>query len=99
MGMTVRISQRAHETLREIARAGHESMQAILDKAVEDYRRRLILEDANRGYEELRKDPKAWQEVEVERALWETTLADGLPEGEVWDDEGGVASQARRKTG
>jgi predicted transcriptional regulator len=92
---TVRISERTRETLREIARQEHASIQAVLEKAVEEYRRKRFLEDLNAEYAELRKDPEAWSEIEAERALWDATLADGLPTDEVWDQE----SRTARKIG
>jgi hypothetical protein len=53
-------------------------MQGILDKAVEDYRRKCVLERANAGYAALRAAPEAWNEELAERADWEATLSDGL---------------------
>ncbi|HEX5717587.1 MAG TPA: toxin-antitoxin system protein [Thermoanaerobaculia bacterium] len=84
----VRISEQAHQTLREMARTEHDSMQAVLEKAVEEYRRRRFLEDVNAAYLALREDPEAWKELEEERSAWDATLMDGLPEGESWTVEG-----------
>lgn len=67
----VRINVHTHQTLREIAQTEHLSMQAVLEKAVEEYRRRRLLEEANAAYAVLRSDPEAWQEIEAERAEWE----------------------------
>jgi hypothetical protein len=39
----IRISEVTHATLRSLAAAGGQPMHAILDQAVEEYRRRLIL--------------------------------------------------------
>ncbi len=89
---TVRISERTRETLREIARTQQESMQSVLDKAVEGYRRERFIEDLNASYAELRNDPEAWKAVEAERALWDGTLMDGLAEDEIWDPESRTAS-------
>lgn len=83
----VRISEQTHQTLRDMARAEHDSMQSVLDKAVEEYRRRRFLEDVNAAYAALREDPEAWKEVEEERSAWDATLGDGLPE-ENWTSEG-----------
>jgi len=55
-------------------------MQAVLDKAIEHYRREKFLRDANADYAALRRNPKAWKEELKERALWEQTLSDGLAE-------------------
>lgn len=53
-------------------------MQAILDNAVEEYRRRLFWERVDAAASDLRKDPAAWQEELAERRAWDTTLADGM---------------------
>ncbi len=74
----VRITGHTHQALREMAQAEHQSMQSVLKKAVEEYRRRRFLEDVNAGYAALRNDPEAWQEIQAERAEWET-MSDGLP--------------------
>lgn len=75
---TVRISETARETLRDLAARTGESMQEILERAVEEYRRRRFLEEVNAGFAALRNDPKAWQEELAEREEWDRTLADGL---------------------
>jgi hypothetical protein len=55
-------------------------MQEILEKAIEVYRRKRLLEMGNQAYAALKKDPKGWEQELVERKLWENTLADGLDE-------------------
>ena len=77
-GLTVRINDSAHATLRALSKRRKEPMQAILAQAIEDYRRKTVLEDANRAYAALRKSPKAWREEQEERRAWDVTLADGL---------------------
>ena len=77
-GTTVRVKPETHEALRKLAREMNEPMQDILARAVEDYRRRWILEETNAAYAALQADPEAWAEELAERALWEGTLADGL---------------------
>ncbi len=74
----VRISPRAHELLRRMAEEEQQSMQSVLDKAIEGYRREKFLRAANADFEALRHDSKAWKEELQERDLWEQTLADGL---------------------
>ena len=76
--VTVRIRETTRETLRELAAQTGESMQAALDKAIETYRRRCFLEEANVAFQALRKNPEAWKEEQEEREAWEGTLADGL---------------------
>lgn len=54
-------------------------MQLILDRAVEEERRRRFFEDANASYARLRNDGEAWGQYKTELAEWDATLADGLP--------------------
>ena len=53
-------------------------MQALLDEAVEHYRREKLLNAANAAYAKLRADPESWREELAERQQWDATLADGL---------------------
>ena len=76
--LTVRISATSRNILRNLAAKEGVSMQAILDKAVESYRRQLFLQEVNKAYAVLRQDAKAWSETEKERAAWDATLEDGL---------------------
>lgn len=78
--LTVRISQEAHRILRKLAGLERRPMQEVLDAAIEQYRRNAFLERANAAYEELQADPKARQEEQEERDVWNGTVADGRPE-------------------
>jgi predicted transcriptional regulator len=75
---TVRVSEHTHELLRKLAEATGEPLQKVLERAVETYRREQFYSEFNAAFERLRADPVAWEEELAERALWETTLADGL---------------------
>ncbi len=79
-GMTLRISKGAHKMLREISRATGEPMSSIVDKALEEYRRKRFLEEANDAFAALKLDPDAWLKELKERRAWESTLGDGLEE-------------------
>ena len=79
---TVRIDEETRAMLRELAEKENDSMQAILRKALESYRRTRFLEACAEGYAKLRADPKAWEEELAERAAWDVTLEDGLEEKE-----------------
>ena len=68
-GMQVRISEATHQTLRNLSAEVGESMQNLMEQAVEQYRRRLFLEGLNEDFQTLREDPQAWQEELEERAL------------------------------
>ena len=75
--LTVRIDEVSHHTLRELSERRGESMQEILARAIEEYRRRHFLESANSAFEALRKRPKAWKQEQEERKAWDRTLRDG----------------------
>jgi predicted transcriptional regulator len=64
---TIRISDEARGTLRELARAEGTSMLALLDEAVEALRRQRFLEQVNAAYAALRDDPRAWEGIQAER--------------------------------
>ena len=75
---TIRVSVETHETLHELARTVGVSMQEIIDRALEIYKRQRILAETNAAYAILRENREAWNALEVERAAWDATLADGL---------------------
>jgi hypothetical protein len=95
--LTVRISDSSRTTLRELAAKEKASMQAILDKALESYRRQLFLAEVNKAYAALRQDPKAWAQVEKERAEWDAALGDGLEPGDEGTENGKMIRKERRK--
>jgi len=74
----VRISEATHATLRSLAAEGGQTMQAILDQAVEEYRRCRFWGQVEAAASDLRKDSAAWAEELAERQAWDATLADGL---------------------
>ena len=76
---TVRVSETTRELLRKLAAREGASMQAVLEKALEAYRRREFLDGLNRAYATLRADEGQWADLEDERAAWDVTIADGLP--------------------
>jgi len=78
--LTVRISPEAHRSLKELSDLTGQPMPAVLDKAIEAYRRRQFLEGLAQDFSALRRDPKAWQQELEERAEWDSTLGDGLDE-------------------
>lgn len=73
---TIRISAASHQLLKEVAQIENSPMQLILEKAIERYRRELILYKTNQAYAALRGDTEAWNEEVRERDLWDQTLDD-----------------------
>jgi predicted transcriptional regulator len=92
----VRISDHTREALREMAHAEQESMQSVLEKAVEQYRRRRLFEELDAAYAKLQEDPEAWRSIEDERKAWDATLGDGLDRGESWGEDGAPEAQAKK---
>jgi hypothetical protein len=85
-GSTVRLSETARACLRRLARAEKTSMQTLVEKALEDYRRKRFLLGVNAAYAKLREDPESWEEVREERDAWDATLPDGLDPEETSHD-------------
>ncbi|MGD0499835.1 MAG: toxin-antitoxin system protein [Bryobacteraceae bacterium] len=79
--VSIRVSGRGRETLGELALKEGRPMGAVLEEAIEEYRRTKFLEAANASYAALKSDPKAWRQELEERELWDNAGADGL-EGE-----------------
>jgi predicted transcriptional regulator len=77
---TVRVSYATWKTLQEMAAKFDNSMQVILDKAIEEYRRKSFLKEANKAFAALQNDSEAWKNELEERAAWDTVLFDGLKE-------------------
>lgn len=79
---SVSIGEETFNTLRELAHRTGRPVEAILDQAVEVYRRQTLLEEANAGFALLRNDTDAWRDEQLEREAWERSLADGIEEAE-----------------
>jgi hypothetical protein len=75
---TVRISEKGHKILKELAQQDNKAMPEVLDALLEAERQRRFFEGINAGYEAMRSDPVAWKEELAERALLDNTLLDGL---------------------
>ncbi|MBK8149523.1 MAG: CopG family transcriptional regulator [Acidobacteria bacterium] len=76
--MNVRISSQSYQILRDLAQEKGQTMQSLIDQALEDLRRRRMLEATNDAFAALKADSEAWREELTERELWENTLSDGV---------------------
>lgn len=72
----VRIGEEARRLLKELSSKTGESAPVILGKALEGYRRKCFLEEANRAFGELRKKKKAWTAELREREAWDDASSD-----------------------
>jgi len=75
---TIRIRRPIHDALKTLSDESGESMQAVLEKAIESYRRQRFLEAVNEAYATLRENEPEWLDYQAEFAAWDVTLADGL---------------------
>lgn len=78
----VRISSETHSRLKAMASASGETIGEILAKAVDVYRRKMVLNDSNRAFARLKERKELWKDEQNEREEWETALADGLEKDE-----------------
>jgi hypothetical protein len=85
---TVQISETSHQILKAVAEQTGQTMMAVLDSALDAYRRKLFFDQMNAGYAELQADPEAWAEHLAERKRWDATLMDGLDPDEHWTQDG-----------
>lgn len=82
MSKMLRINEKIAEQLKELTKSTSLSRQKIVERALEKFSREQFLKQANREYEALKKDPKAYKEYLDEMAEWDTTLLDGLEDEE-----------------
>lgn len=61
-----------------MAEQTHTSLQEMLDRSVENERRRLLLEQTNLAYSKLRQNKKAWKAWRAELRQLDATLNDGI---------------------
>ena len=74
----VRISANSYQILKTLSQDKGQSMQSVIDQAIEDLRRRKLLEETNQAFITLKANKDAWKEEIEERELWENTLSDGV---------------------
>ena len=74
---TIRISESSRQILREISQRDNKPMQAVLEQAIEAYRRQTFLAGLNADFAALRENEPEWLAEKAERAGWDIALADG----------------------
>jgi predicted DNA-binding protein len=78
--VNVRISSTSYQILKTLSKDKGQSMQSVIDEAIEDLRRNKLLEETNLAFSALKANKTAWKEEVRERELWENTLSDGVEE-------------------
>lgn len=94
---TIVISDSSHRVLQDLAHQCGQTETQVLDKALDEYRRKMFIEQVNAGYAALRADPAAWAAVEKERRAMSGCLMDGLDPKEAWGDNGDLLSPLEGK--
>jgi predicted transcriptional regulator len=77
---TIRVSFHTRALLQELAQTSGRSMQAVLEQALEQYRRQQLLDATNAAYAAIHAAPETWADLKEERLAWDQTLVDGLEE-------------------
>ena len=88
----LRIGDRTHQMLRELARLEGTSMQVVLDRALAEYKKKRFFDSLGAAFGALKNDPKAWAEEQQERQAWAHTLSDNADSDEIWTEDGQVVT-------
>jgi len=89
---TVRIDRQTYAVLQQLAGSAGESMQTILERAINEYQAKCFWQQMDTAYRALRADSNAWEDERTERDLWDSTLMDGLEADENWTEDGNAAA-------
>ena len=74
----VRVNRSTQALLKQMAAKSGDSMQDLVERAVETLRRETVLRETNEAYARLKADPKAWRGFKKEQEAWDSALGDGL---------------------
>jgi predicted transcriptional regulator len=85
---SVQIAENTQRSLEALSEQTGRSVSEIIDKAIEEYRRKLFFEGVDRDFAALKANPEAWDEELEERRLFENTLMDGLDPDGRWTEDG-----------
>ncbi len=75
---TIRISRDVYNVIKYLAKKKNKNIQDIVEKAVNEYKKRRFFEEMNNAYSKLKSNKKHWEEEKKERELWDVSLSDGL---------------------
>ncbi|MDQ3045345.1 MAG: hypothetical protein M3R06_09405 [Chloroflexota bacterium] len=78
----VRVEERVHGTLRELANVENRSIGQVIEAAVDRYQKDKFWKEMHEGFTRLRVDPAAWETYEVEAAAWDPIRGNGLEDEE-----------------
>jgi hypothetical protein len=75
---TIRVSKETYETVKSIAQQQNQKIQAVVEQAVKDLKKKKFFDNLNADYTRLKGNPAAWSEERIERQEWDAVLTDGL---------------------
>ncbi|WPX08748.1 hypothetical protein [Anaerocellum danielii] len=75
---TVRVDIETYEGLKKLSTELNQPMQKIIQEALAEYKRKVILSKTAEAFAALKKNNELWEEETEERKLWENTLQDGI---------------------
>lgn len=78
MAATVRVDDRLHTTLRELALAEHKPIGQVIEEAVERYTKEKFWQGVQEDFARLHADPARLKDYQDEMALWDATAGDGF---------------------
>ncbi|MCA1595099.1 MAG: toxin-antitoxin system protein [Chloroflexi bacterium] len=71
MSNTVRVTPTTYRALKDLSAESGDSMQAVMENALDVYQRQQMMERLNAAFARLRADEAAWQEELEERQEWD----------------------------
>lgn len=80
----VRLNPSSHAALKLLADETGESMTHLVERAIEDYRRKRLLDLANAQWQALLDDPATAAELAAEDAELDALVNEGLENEEPW---------------
>jgi len=86
----VRIGKEHHQILRQLAKRMGESMQTVVEKAIDELRREQFFAEFNAAYGALKNNSEEWRKELADRQSLEGTLQDDLDPNEIWSEDGSV---------
>lgn len=75
---TIRVPIETYTQLQGLAESGHESISAIVQRAVTRYEEELFWQRYHQQLLEAKADPEGWAEWQKEIAVFDGALLDGL---------------------
>ena len=79
---TIRVTPETRDRLNRISDRRGISAGELVDELARQAEDGALLDAAEKHYDELRADPKAWELYRADVIAWEETAGDGLPEPE-----------------